>query len=181
MGAIKYLLALLLILIPATSLADPIHNAASCSSADVTAAITAAADGDIVTIPPGDCSGTPWTTGVTIPSGKNITIQGAGYTNTIIAHSGCNAFNLNGTASRLTGIQIKHIPDTTGYGVVAFKTGWRIDHCFLNRNDDRDGGGTVIYEYKAITYGGDCAANGTVTMDAGKTCTATCTQVYLFP
>lgn len=150
MGLVKYLLALLLILIPATSLADT-HNAASCSSADVTTAITAAASGDIVTIPPRDCSGTPWTTGVTIPSGKNITIQGAGYTNTIIAHSGCDAFNLNGTASRLTGIQIKHIPDTTGYGVVAFKTGWRIDHCYLNRNDDRDAGGALTYEYRAIT------------------------------
>ena len=112
---------------------SPTWTAADCSEEEVSACITAASSGDTVTIPAGDCSGTPWTTGVTIPSGKNITIQGAGYTNTIIAHSGCDAFNLNGTASRLTGIQIKHIPDTTGYGVVAFKTGWRIDHCFLNR------------------------------------------------
>jgi hypothetical protein len=35
--------------------------------------------------------------------------------------------------------------------------------------------------WNAITYGGDCAANGTVTMNAAKECTATCTQVYLFP
>jgi hypothetical protein len=35
--------------------------------------------------------------------------------------------------------------------------------------------------WNAITYGGDCAANGTVTMSADKTCTATCTQVQLFP
>ena len=130
---------------------SPTWTAADCSEEEVSACITAASSGDTVTIPSGDCSGTPWTTGVTIPSEKNITIQGAGYTNTIIAHSGCDAFNLNGTASRLTGIQIKHIPDTTGYGVVAFKTGWRIDHCFLNRNDDRDAGGATTYEYRAIT------------------------------
>jgi hypothetical protein len=35
--------------------------------------------------------------------------------------------------------------------------------------------------WNAITYGGDCAANGTVTMNADKECTATCTQVQLFP
>ena len=130
---------------------SPTWTAADCSEEEVSACITAASSGDTVTIPAGDCSGTPWTTGVTIPSGKNITIQGAGYTNTIIAHSGCDAFNLNGTASRLTGVQIKHIPDTNGYGVVAFKTGWRIDHCYLNRNDDRDAGGATTYEYRAIT------------------------------
>jgi hypothetical protein len=35
--------------------------------------------------------------------------------------------------------------------------------------------------WNAPTFGGDCASNGTVTMSAAKTCTATCTQVYLFP
>jgi hypothetical protein len=42
--------------------------------------------------------------------------------------------------------------------------------------------GTSNNGWNAITYGGDCAANGTVTMSTGgKTCTATCTQVQLFP
>jgi hypothetical protein len=35
--------------------------------------------------------------------------------------------------------------------------------------------------WNAITYGGDCSSNGTVTMNAAKECTATCTQVQLFP
>jgi len=35
--------------------------------------------------------------------------------------------------------------------------------------------------WNAITYGGDCASNGTVTMNAAKECTATCTEVTLFP
>jgi hypothetical protein len=42
-------------------------------------------------------------------------------------------------------------------------------------------GGYSENGWNAITYGGDCAANGTVTMNAAKECTATCTQVYLFP
>jgi hypothetical protein len=35
--------------------------------------------------------------------------------------------------------------------------------------------------WNAISYGGDCAANGKVTVSAAKTCTATRTQVQLFP
>jgi len=150
MGAIKYLLALLLILIPATSFADT-HNAASCSSADVASAITASATGDIVTIPPGDCSGTPWTTGVTIPSGKNITIQGAGYTNTIIGHGSANVFNLGSTSSRVTGIQFKRMPANVGTnaGVVrANGSGWRVDHNFFNNNDSTVN--TSGHEYVAV-------------------------------
>lgn len=41
-------------------------------------------------------------------------------------------------------------------------------------------GGYLENGWASITYGGDCAANGTVTVNAAKTCTATCTQVYLF-
>lgn len=33
--------------------------------------------------------------------------------------------------------------------------------------------------WNAITYGGDCAANGTVTMSAAKECTVTCTETKL--
>jgi hypothetical protein len=35
--------------------------------------------------------------------------------------------------------------------------------------------------WNPVTFGGDCASNGTVTMNAAKECTAVCTQVYLFP
>jgi len=57
------------------------HAAASCSVIDVTSAITAASDGDTVTIPSGTCS---WATSVSIPSSKGITLQGAGIGSTII-------------------------------------------------------------------------------------------------
>lgn len=39
--------------------------------------------------------------------------------------------------------------------------------------------GTSENGWNAITYGGDCAANGTVTMSAAKECTATCTEIKL--
>jgi hypothetical protein len=81
MGLVKYLLALLLILIPVTSLADT-HNAASCSNTDITSAITAAAAGDTVTVPAGNCT---WTDNIHIT--KALTIIGAGIGNTNITGS----------------------------------------------------------------------------------------------
>lgn len=125
MGMVKYFLALLLILIPATSLADPIHNAASCRVVDVSTAITASANGDTVTIP--TCEGTDgtWESGITVT--KNITIQGAGYANTVITRNG-TAFTLRETSTRLTGIGFSH----SSLGpllLIAGGSGWRIDHC----------------------------------------------------
>lgn len=40
-------------------------------------------------------------------------------------------------------------------------------------------GGYLENGWASITYGGDCASNGTVTVNADKTCTVTCTPVYL--
>jgi hypothetical protein len=56
-------------------------NAASCSTANVQAAINASTNGDTVAIPAGTCA---WTSGVTV--NKGITIQGAG-SGRIIAYS----------------------------------------------------------------------------------------------
>ena len=50
-------------------------NAASCSRADVQAAINSAVDGDRVLVPAGNCT---WTSQVAIPTTKGITLQGAG-------------------------------------------------------------------------------------------------------
>lgn len=121
MWLVKYLIALLLILIPATSLADT-HNAASCSSADVATAITASANGDIVTIPVGTCT---WTSGITVT--KNITIQGAGYANTVITRNG-TAFKLTDTSTRITGIGFSMSSGDKQIDVNG-GSGWRIDHC----------------------------------------------------
>ncbi|MGZ3746482.1 MAG: hypothetical protein ACXWRE_03965 [Pseudobdellovibrionaceae bacterium] len=58
------------------------RNAASCSYSDVSAAYSAAADGDTVIVPAGNCT---WsnTLGIT----KSITLQGAGASSTVITSS----------------------------------------------------------------------------------------------
>jgi hypothetical protein len=61
-------------------------NAASCSYADVSSAISSASAGDMVSVPTGSCT---WasTLGIT----KGISIIGAGIGNTVITRSGANA------------------------------------------------------------------------------------------
>ncbi len=56
-------------------------NAASCSSSDVQQAINSSADGDTVVVPAGTCT---WSSQVSIPAAKGITLQGAGAGSTII-------------------------------------------------------------------------------------------------
>lgn len=58
-----------------------IINATSCSSADIQDAVNAASDGDIVMVPAGNCT---WTSGLSIPDTKGITLKGAGANNTIV-------------------------------------------------------------------------------------------------
>ncbi|MBM3228583.1 hypothetical protein FJZ20_01730 [Candidatus Pacearchaeota archaeon] len=55
-------------------------NAASCSQADVQAAINSAVDGDVIMIPSGSCE---WSSRVSIPSSLSVTIMGSGR-NTVI-------------------------------------------------------------------------------------------------
>ncbi len=55
-------------------------TAASSSRAHVQAAIDAAASGDTVVVPPGN---SVWSTGVSIPNFKKISLRGAGMESTI--------------------------------------------------------------------------------------------------
>lgn len=131
MGLVKYLVALLLILIPATSLAASTWNSPSCKRDDVNTEIqrVTTIDGDTVTIP--TCEGTDgtWTSGITVT--KNITIQGAGYTNTVISRNG-TAFTLTETSARITGIGFILASGDVQINI-AGGSGWRIDHCqFIN-------------------------------------------------
>ncbi len=98
------------------------HTALSCSSADVATAIAVASNGDIVTIPAGACT---WTSGITVT--KNITIQGAGYTNTKITRNG-TAFTLIDTSTRITQMGFSH-SSSGPLILIAGGSGWRIDHC----------------------------------------------------
>src|SRR5262249_24514308 len=58
-------------------------NAASCSQANVQAAIASASNGDTVIVPAGSCT---WTSGISLGT-KAITLQGAGIGATNITHN----------------------------------------------------------------------------------------------
>lgn len=104
------------------------HAAATCSQADVAAAIADAADGDTVTIPAGRCE---WSAQVTVGDGKGLVIQGAGSDVCTIVRSTGVAMEVGTGGSRVTGICFESPSAMTA--VLIRGTGWRIDHCkFLN-------------------------------------------------
>lgn len=106
------------------------------TSAAVQAAINSAANGDTVTVPAG--SGT-WSSGVSIPNTKYITLDGGGST---IALSGTLSITPHATGnSRVTGFTF----NCNGGGVWVYDqlttACWRIDHCTFT------GSGTIINLY----------------------------------
>ena len=102
------------------------RHAASCSSADVQAAVNAAASRDRVLVPAGTCS---YTSAVNVPNGKNITIQGAGInTTTISAGREVRVFVLNGSATRITGFSFNQGQIVIGGDDTTPVQDWRVDH-----------------------------------------------------
>lgn len=83
----KLLLFSLILLCLATPARTADINAASCSQADVQAAIDAAVDGDRVLVPAGTCT---WTVQVLVQN-KGITLQGAGIGQTTIIRNDTSA------------------------------------------------------------------------------------------
>jgi len=80
-------------------------NAASCNSSDVQAAVTAASDGDIVSIPA--CSNTTWSGtdySPVVNVNKSLTIIGAGIDETNITPASTYALKLNSTGSKVIDI-----------------------------------------------------------------------------
>jgi len=76
-------------------------NASNCSSATVQSAINSASPGDTVQVPVGTCS---WSTAVSIPNNKRITLRGSGRDSTIITRSPAGSvLNLGQSGSRVTG------------------------------------------------------------------------------
>lgn len=94
--------------------------AAGATVAQVQAAIDLASTGDTVTVPAGTET---WASGITI-SGKNITVQGAGDTLTIITG---NCISWGETSSRITGFRF----NDTSLSAAHSGSGFRLDHCTL--------------------------------------------------
>lgn len=111
------------------------YNAASCSQPDVQSAVNAASDGDIITVPGGNCS---WTSTLTIA--KSVSIIGAGIGKTVITDnvSGNNMIAIgNGWAAinpRVSGMTINGSAGKSGFkamiqaGGASASLGFRIDH-----------------------------------------------------
>jgi protein-disulfide isomerase/uncharacterized membrane protein len=126
---------------PIVAAAGTTINAASCSLADVQAAVNAAANGDTVIVPAGTCT---WNSSLSWVN-KNVTVKGAGMDNTIINCAPCLQYESTATTSvysqwRLTGMTFKAAVDSrilvTIWDMspaVVPNRGWRIDHMkFVN-------------------------------------------------
>lgn len=115
--------------------------AASCSRTDVEAAISAASNGDTVTIPAGTCT---WTNVLVIT--KAITLQGAGIGNTIIkdGQQTYGEYIMDWTlvanrTSRMTGIEFQddgatnNAPRFRFSGTNLDARRLRVDNCYFNQ------------------------------------------------
>jgi hypothetical protein len=166
--------------------------AATCSQEDVQAAVDAAADGDIVTVPAGECT---WTTLETMtPSvwitGKSVALMGSGMDATIITDETGDAYNEEPVVSesdgvRITGLRFKGMKrrSSTEPAIVIGGALWRIDHCAFDSSETTPGeqgrgivvGGTGVVDhniflnsYTAVSVMGDGDASWERPLDLGS-------------
>ncbi len=124
------------------------------SSFDVQSAINSASDGDTVVIPSGNYT---WSSTVTIPSTKGITLQGAGIGNTVITFDTDIYLNMetNETNSpvRVTGFTFKGGHEMGAIVINDRDIGaknWRIDHCEFIYYNSKPFNGIIV---KGYTWG----------------------------
>lgn len=98
-------------------------TAVSPNFTDVQSAVASAVSGDTVAIPAGTAT---WTTLLTIPTAKILTIRGQGDATTIIKTTPGAIFSFT-NATRITGLRFElNNPDAEG--IRADGIGWRVDH-----------------------------------------------------
>lgn len=128
-------------------------NAASCSSANITTAISSASAGDTVQVPAGNCT---WNgTGAVAINNKNITLQGAGIDVTTISITSGEGFRVPATnigAFRITGFTFRstgNFGTDSGFAMMGIRggKGWRIDHNKFKvySNVQSYAGGNAVY------------------------------------
>jgi hypothetical protein len=137
-------------------------TAASCSSSDVQAAINSAANGDTVKTP-GPCSNS-WSSAVSIPSNKGITVDGGG--NTTLSSFGFTLSQGSAT-SRITGFTFTG-PGNNGQNGQAValnisgspsSVAFRVDHNTFTANSQSvfiaiSGNGPGLLDHNSLTGGG---------------------------
>lgn len=129
-------------------------NATSCSQSVVQAAINSAASGDTVLLP--TCSSTTWSSTVTIPSSKGITLNGNGGT-----ISGKVDITQNSTvSSRVTNFKFTNQHAVYFHGTPSSATG-RFDHSTINVGTtgsailvETEGNAPVLIDHNTFTGGG---------------------------
>ena len=102
--------------------------AANCTSSAIQSAINSASNGDIVSVPA--CSSGSWSSGVSIPSTKGITLQGAGVGRTVISTGYSLSIDTLPTNApvRVTGFTFIRTNTTTRIFVLGTAQNWRIDN-----------------------------------------------------
>ena len=130
--------------------------AASCSRADVQAAVNQAADGDTVILPAGVCA---WSEAV-LWTNQNITVRGAGKDVTTIHCQACFSITSNAADSAYSHWRLSNMtlqgPSPSGItitiwdNVSSWHYGWRIDHIKFNYPGAGSGYGVFI---GGATYG----------------------------
>ncbi|MFX0196082.1 MAG: hypothetical protein ACFFCW_08165 [Candidatus Hodarchaeota archaeon] len=110
-------------------------NASTCSRADVQSAINSASNGDTVIVPSGTCT---WSSSVSIPSTKGITLKGAGIDSTTIRFSGNKGLKISGSVGRPFRVTGFTFTSLSGNEYQIYIDGdcrnWRIDHIKFNDN-----------------------------------------------
>ena len=123
-------------------------HAASCSQADVQAAINAASDADTVSVPAGNCT---WTSGVTIT--KGISLQGSGEASTIISSNGILPLTID-LSTGFARISQMTLFGNAPWGYIQVdgsNASFRLDH--LTFNDIPGDRGIKIESHSANGYG----------------------------
>jgi hypothetical protein len=137
---------------PASKLHAATNMAASCSYADVSAAISTALPGDTVSVPAGSCS---W--GSTVVIGKAIRVIGAGKGATIITNTVGTLVTISGTQNnfvRLSGFTFNNADGQTPIVlIVGPALQVRIDNIVFNKGDAAIGSNWIGAEATGPVYG----------------------------
>ncbi|MBN2613436.1 MAG: hypothetical protein JXB00_17915 [Bacteroidales bacterium] len=111
-------------------------KARSVAFIDVKTAVDSAESGAIIKIPPGTAT---WSSTLTIPDNKQITLVGSGEKSTVICsdtNTPERVINMNASGSRITKIGFR-LANNNGVGITVRGEGWRIDQCRFDNNIDQ--------------------------------------------